>query len=352
MADQSNRTEKPTQRRLKKARDEGQFLSSRELVAAGQFIIFVVVIGAASQGWFRELESESRTIIAHAFRDDLDISTMTSIARSMLWRLFAPLAVGGLMLVAGSLAIQFSTTKLGFTLTRLTPKVDRFNPLTKFKDIASQAPHGVTQAILMLVLFSAAIYSIAKENTDSFFRLPFASLDTGLQVVGHSITQLLWKGAALFMVFGFIDVFRQRRRMMKQLRMTKQELKEESKESEGNPQMKGRVRRIQRDLARKRMMKEVSTATAVVVNPTHFAVALKYSHECMSTPVVVAKGKNYLALRIRALATEHGVPIIENPPLAQALYKSVDVGQEIPANLYRAVAEILAYVYRLMNIRT
>ena len=133
--------------------------------------------------------------------------------------------------------------------------------------------------------------------------------------------------------------------------MSKQEIRDEVKETEGNPQMKARIRRIQRDRLRHKMMKEVPTATAVIVNPTHYAVALRYALDSMATPVVVAKGKNYLALRIRQRAMEHQVPIIENPPLAQALYRSVDVGQEIPAHLYRAVAEILAYVYKLMNGR-
>ncbi len=131
--------------------------------------------------------------------------------------------------------------------------------------------------------------------------------------------------------------------------MTKQDIRDESKDAEGNPQVKQRIRRIQRDFARRTMMKEVPTATAVIVNPTHYSVAIRYSVESQGAPMVVAKGKNYLARRIRELALEHNVPIVENQPLAQALYKSVDVGQEIPAHLYRAVAEILAYLYRLMN---
>ncbi len=133
--------------------------------------------------------------------------------------------------------------------------------------------------------------------------------------------------------------------------MSKQEIRDEMKEVEGSPLMKSRIRRIRRDLARRRMMQEVSTATAVVVNPTHYAVALKYSINSHGAPTVVAKGKNYLALRIRQKAVENQVPLIENPPLAQGLYKSVEVGQEIPAQFYRAVAEILAYIYRLMNGR-
>jgi flagellar biosynthetic protein FlhB len=131
--------------------------------------------------------------------------------------------------------------------------------------------------------------------------------------------------------------------------MSKQEVREELKETEGNPQIKGRIRRIQRDLARRSMMKEVAKATAVIVNPTHYSVAILYDMESMAAPRVLAKGKNYLARRIRELALEHEVPIIENEPLAQALYKSAEVGQEIPPHLYRAVAEVLAYIFKLMH---
>jgi flagellar biosynthetic protein FlhB len=133
--------------------------------------------------------------------------------------------------------------------------------------------------------------------------------------------------------------------------MTKQEIREEHQEMEGNPQIKGRIRRIQRDLARRNMMKEVAKATAVIVNPTHYSVAIRYEMESMAAPRVLAKGKNYLARRIRELALQHEVPIIENQPLAQALYKSADVGQEIPPHLYRAVAEVLAYIFKLMHSR-
>jgi flagellar biosynthetic protein FlhB len=146
-------------------------------------------------------------------------------------------------------------------------------------------------------------------------------------------------------------MLRAQRRYTAQLRMSKQEMREESKDLEGNPQVKARIRRLQRDLLRRQMMKEVKTATAVVVNPTHYAVAIRYRMEVMAAPVVVAKGKNYVARRIREIATEHQVPLIENPPLAQALYASVKVGQPIPINLYRAVAEILAYIYRLQKGR-
>jgi flagellar biosynthetic protein FlhB len=178
----------------------------------------------------------------------------------------------------------------------------------------------------------------------------------------------LWRAAGLFLLMGVIDLAWQRRRYLAQLRMTKYEVRQEAKEQEGNPQMKARIRRIQRDMARRKMMQQVPTATAVIVNPTHYAVAIYYpilnlglgsglgsrvnprdhSGDDGSAPRVVAKGKNYLAARIRQKALEHQVPIVENPLLARALYDSVEVGQEIPDYLYRAVAEILAYIYRLM----
>ena len=175
--------------------------------------------------------------------------------------------------------------------------------------------------------------------------LPISSLAR----VGLTLETLLWRAAGLFLLIGVIDLLWQRHRYMKQLKMSKQEIREESKESEGNPQIKARVRRIQRDMARKQMMKEVAKATAVVVNPTHYAVALRYLPEAPGAPRVVAKGKNFLAARIRQRAIEHQVPIVENPPLARALYSAVDVGHEIPAHLYRAVAEILAYIQRMLG---
>jgi flagellar biosynthetic protein FlhB len=165
------------------------------------------------------------------------------------------------------------------------------------------------------------------------------------------VEDLLWKAAALFVLVGLWDFWRQQRRWESEMRMTKQEVREEMKETEGNPQIKHKIRRMMRDLSRRRMMQDVDTATAVIVNPTHYAVAVRYAPAGMAAPRVVAKGRNFLALRIRERAVRAQVPIVENPPLAQALYRSAQVGQEIPPHFYRAVAEVLAYIYRLMNRR-
>ena len=247
------------------------------------------------------------------------------------------------------MSLQLAITKMGFSLKKLAPDFGRFSPVNKIKQMVTQGPPALLQASAMLVVFGATIFLIAQQNAQAFLALPFASLDVALAKISMSLKDLLWKATAVFIVFGVVDLFRQKRRFMKELRMTKQEVTREAKDNEGNPHVKGKIKRMRRDLARRRMMQEVPTATAVIVNPTHFAVAIRYRHDSMATPLVVAKGKNLIALRIRQIAIENGVPLVENPPLAQALYKSVDVGRDIPPHLYRAVAEILAYIYKLMH---
>jgi flagellar biosynthesis protein FlhB len=179
--------------------------------------------------------------------------------------------------------------------------------------------------------------------------LPLAPLTLSMSLISDSLHDLLWKAAGVFALFGMADLARQQRRFQKDMKMSKQEIREEIKESEGDPHTRARIRRMRRDLLRQQMFKAVPTATAVIVNPTHYAVALRYDHGSTAVPTVIAKGKNHIALKIRQIAISNQVPLVENPPLAQALYKNVKVGQEIPPHLYRAVAEVLAYIYRLMN---
>jgi flagellar biosynthetic protein FlhB len=233
----------------------------------------------------------------------------------------------------------------------VTPDFTRLNPASRLKELPRQNLPSLLQAVVMIPAFGAAVYYLVADNLGSFLTLPLRSVPDGVNVVAGSIQTLLWKAALVFIVFGAVDLLRQKRRYQNDLKMSKQDIRDEFKEVEGNPLMKQRIRRIRRDLARRHMMKAVPTATAVIVNPTHYAVALKYAMDSKGAPMVVAKGKNYLALRIRQMAVENQVPLIENPPLAQALYKSVDVGQEIPAQFYRAVAEVLAYIFKLMNGR-
>src|SRR5450755_6428 len=350
MADNGQRTEQPTAKRLDKARKEGQFPSAPQFVSAMQFITFGGILEAWGGGWLAELRGLMRETLLGAFSAQPDAHA-AEISRHMLASLLRLLSPGAVVLLVATLATQMAASQLGVSLKKLAPDLKRLNPMSRLRELPKQNLPALLRAMVMLPLFGLAVYGIVRDNLFAYMALPFQSVESGFQQVCGSLGTLLWKACGVFLIFGAVDLLRQRRRHSKGLRMSKQEIRDEFKETEGNPQMKSRIRRIQRDRLRHQMMKEVPTATAVIVNPTHYAVALRYSLDSMATPVVVAKGKNYLALRIRQRAMEHKVPIIENPPLAQALYRSVEVGQEIPANLYRAVAEILAYVYKLMNGR-
>jgi flagellar biosynthetic protein FlhB len=349
VADKSGKTEEPTQRKLEKARKEGQYPSTKEFVGALQFMAFLGLLGAGGAHWFEQFRRTTRELLALAFVPEFGPAELCHAAWQLFWTHFFPLLAAGLAVSAGTIGVRLVTTGFGFSLQKLAPDGARFNALTKIRELPRQSLPALMQAIILIPLFLGAVYAIAREKIELFLALPLKSIESGSALIGSCLMELFWKAAFVFLVFGSVDFFRQMRRHKQDLRMSKQDIKDEMKEMEGNPQMKQRIRRLQRDRARRQMMKEVPTATAVIVNPTHFAVAIRYQLDSMAAPMVVAKGKNYLALRIRQKAMEHEVPIVENPPLAQALYKTVEVGQEIPAELYRAVAEILAYIFKLMN---
>jgi len=346
-----DRTEKPTQRRQQKARKEGQFPASRELLNALQLLVFVYLITTFGSVLVDRLRVAVRGVLALAFRQSVQPAEICRLAGGLASLLAMPLLAAGSALMLAVLSVQMTATRFGFAGEKLAPDLTRLNPMQKLRGMPGQNFAAFAQASLLIVLFSAVVMNVARGNTELFSQLPLMRVENSWAAVRGAIATLLWKCASIAMVIGILQFVREKWRYMKSLRMTKQEVRDEVKETEGNPQMRGRIRRIQRDLARRRMMKEVPTATAIVVNPTHYAVALRYEMTGMAAPRVVAKGRNYLARRIREIALAHEVPIVENKPLAQALYKSVDVGQEIPAHLYRAVAEILAYIYRLMRPR-
>jgi flagellar biosynthesis protein FlhB len=351
MPDRSGKTEEPTQRRLEKARKEGQFPAAREFVSALQFTVFLALLGTGGAAWMGGLRSTAKALLGRAFGGDLSVTELSHIAWALFWRQGLPLVAAGVGVTAATLCFRLGTTQFGLSWKKLAPDAGRLNPLSRLRELPRQNLPMLAQAVVLLPLFLWAVYAVVREKYAVLLLLPLVSVETGYRFVTASLMNLFWKAAALFLVFGAVDLFRQRRRHRQDLRMSKQDIKEEARDLEGNPQMKARVRRLQRDRARRQMMKEVPKATAVVVNPTHFAVAIRYRMEDMAAPTVVAKGKNYLARRIREMAAEHQIPVIENPPLAQALYRSVEVGQEIPPHLYRAVAEILAYIFKLMNGR-
>ncbi len=349
MSDQGQRTEKPTKRRLDKSRKEGQFPVSREFVSALQFLAFVWLFVTWSGHFVDRSREFTRAVLLQAFHTEVNRWGLVRLYREALFSIFVPLFLAGTCLMAITLAGQMGSTQFGFSAQKLVPQFNRLNPMKKIQELPKQNLASLGQALLLLPIFGYAVYRIAADSLLSYLSLPGLSILPAFQLITESYRTLLWKAAYILCFLGFIDLVRQQKRHAKSLKMSKQEVKEESKETEGNPQMKQRVRRIQRDLARRSMMKEIPKATAIIVNPTHYAVAIRYDMDSMAAPRVVAKGKNYLAQRIRQIANDHQVPIVENQPLAQALYKSADVGQDIPPHLYRAVAEILAYLFKLMN---
>jgi len=350
VADRGDRTEQPTERRIQKAREEGNFPVSREFVGALQFSAFVALLAAFSGAWLGRMGALTSALVRESFHTELTPAALARLVRELLSWAWPLLAAGGL-LVAVTLAAQLLTTRGGVSAKKLVPDLKRLNPAGRLRELPRQNLSQFFHALLLLPLFLAAVWAVASENLASFLRLPLLDVASATARLGEAVEALLWRAAALLLLLGAVDLVRQRRHYRKNLRMSRQEIRDELKEVEGNPQIKARIRRLQRELLRRQMMRQVERATAVVVNPTHYAVALLYEMEAMAAPKVVAKGKNYLAQRIRQRAVEHGLPIVENAPLAQALYRSVEVGQEIPAHLYRAVAEILAYLYKLMHGR-
>lgn len=349
MAGHDQKTEQPTPRRLDKARKEGQFPVSREVTAATQFVIFVWLALAYAPEAKQALETLLRGFLREGFRADLSASRFVHLVESSARIAVWPAALAAAWIVCAMAAVQVASTGFGISAAKLKPDFKRLNPLSRLSQLPSQNWKSLTQALLLVPLAGAVTWIVVSAELPAFLELHRMGLGASLALYFSSVRTLLLRLAMLLLVLAAIDWWRERGRWMAQMRMSKQEIRDEMKETEGNPMVKGRIRRLQRQMGRRRMMQEVEKATAVLVNPTHYAVALRYVPSEMSAPKVVAKGKNYLALRIRERAIRAQVPIVENPPLAQALYKGAQVGQDIPAHLYRAVAEVLAYIYRLTN---
>lgn len=351
MADQGQRSEQPTPRRLEKARKEGRFPTSKEFVGALTFGTFVAVITSQGERSLQELRHLMHYLLDSAFSAQASVNHISRLFGVALRGILLPATLWGLALSAVALGAQLAANGLSVAPGKLAPDLSRLAPGSRLSQMPRQNLTAAIQALVLLPVFGYITWLILVDQAPIFARLPAAGLDLGLRTIAESVNDLLWKAAGVLLAIGAFDLFRQRRRWMAEMRMTKQEVKEEQKEAEGNPMMRMRVRRLQREIARRRMMQQVPGATAVVVNPTHYAVAIRYRMGEPGAPRIVAKGKNWLAVRIREIAARNQVPIVENAPLARALYRSADVGQEIPAHLYQAVAEVLAYIYRLLNGR-
>jgi flagellar biosynthetic protein FlhB len=341
MSARDSRTEKATGRRRQKAREKGQVLRSREVSAA---LAFAVVIGALhfmGSDWWRGLEDTMRFFLTNLSQEPAQM-TLGALGRAA-WA-GAPL-VG--LAVAASLAGNHLQSPLGLSATPLRPDLGKISPQRAFSTIFSTA--GLSQlfrAVVGITAVTFVCWNVVGAETAAL-----GSLDQvtprrmGAFTAGLALRLGLWC-AAVFAFIALVDYGLSYRRFEESLKMSRQEVKDEAREVEGNPVIKQRVRRVQKAMARRRMMAAVPKATVVVTNPTHLAVALTYDQKGAPAPQVVAKGKGEVAARIREIARTHDVPIYEDPPLARALYP-LDIGAVIPPSLYQAVAAVLAHLMRL-----
>lgn len=353
MAEESDleKTEEPTGRRLERAREQGEVPRSREL---GTFLILIV---AASAFWMLGAWFVQRSIAL--FRSSLLPSPQhLREPDQMLFRLadvsgdafFIFLPLLGVLLLAVVLPPFFLNAWV-FAPKGFMPDFNRLNPVSGFGRLFSlNGLMELGKAILKAVLIGGVAAMLIWGERDEIFGLMAEPLETGLAHAGHLLTYSFLILVAALLLIVAADVPFQLWHYTEKLKMTREEVRQESKETEGDPQVKGRIRSLQMQAARRRMMAAVPKADVIVTNPTHFAVALVYSTG-MRAPKVVAKGMGAIAQRIKALGAEHGVPMLEAPPLARALYKHADLDAEIPGALYTAVAEVLAYVYQLSSWR-
>lgn len=342
------RTEAPTPRRREEARKGGQIARSNDLTSA------VVLLGALlTLDWFGRRLSGNLLIAMRVCLEDHEPNlTDPDQVLPLLLKVFRLLAgmVGPFLLAVMLLALVASFLQIGYLISfqPLKPSLSRLNPLSGIKRLFNARSFvQLLMGIAKMSLVGLVAYATLKSRVDVFAtasHLPALSLMGISSELFFTVTIRL---AMVLIVLGIIDYIYQRYRLEKDLKMTKEEVKDEYKRMEGDPKLKSRRRQVQMELALQRIRASVPKADVVITNPTELAVAIRYDADAMNAPRVVAKGADFLAKRIREIAIECGIPIVERKPLAQALYRMVEVGQEIPAQLYKAVAEILAYVYEL-----
>ena len=350
MAEESDleRTEPASARRIEKAREEGNVPQSRELMA---FLVMAAGTGGlwALGGWLTQRASAIvRQGLTFGRDSAFDPGAMATSFANLSWD---ALVLGAPLFGLTILAAVVAPALLGgwvFSPKSLGLQLDRLDPLRGLKRMFSwQSLMELVKAVLKSLLIGGIIFWVVRLEQDRLFALLALPLEGALSSFGGMLMLSALALVAGLAIIAAIDVPFQLWQYYSRLRMTREELRQEMKETEGDPQLKARIRSQQREVARKRMMAQVPKADVVVTNPTHFAVALKYDRERMGAPQVVAKGMNLVAERIRELATEHRVPILEAPPLARALYRHTEIGDQIPAALYTAVAEVMAYIYQL-----
>lgn len=350
------KTEPATAKKLKDAREEGKVAKSKELTAAFSLIvlflclkIFVSYVGESLINVF--------PMIYNAMADFVKINEGALSAQAVS-SLFFDVIIRWLLIVLPFFAFGFvitilvSIVQVGWTVSTkpMKPELSKFNPINGFKRIFSK--DSLFQLLLSIVkigLIGYIAYSSLKDRVNDLFILYDLSLNQAISLVGTLIIDVGLKISLVYLIIGIADFAYQKYKFNDDMKMTKQEVKDEYKNTEGDPQIKGRQRRKMQEVSQRRMMQDVPKADVVITNPTHLAVALKYDAQASTAPVVLAKGEDFLAQRIKEVARDNNIEIVENKPLARMLYHNVDIGAEIPPELYQAVAEVLAFVFRTRN---
>lgn len=347
------RTEQPTARRREEARREGRVAKSPDLTAA---LLLLGALGLHSLAGARFM-ADAQEALRHG---------LEALAAARDLTVDGAIALGAGAIVTGlglawpfvavpalvALAAQLLQTRFAFSLAALVPRWSRLDPLAGFRRLLGW--HGAVEllrALLKLALVAAIAWAVLRRDWPLLLTLGGAGVESVVPALGRVVWSLWLAVGVAYLLFAGLDYGYQWWQHERRLRMTREEVREESRHTEGNPLLRGRIRSLHRQMARRRMMAEVKRADVVLRNPTHVAVALRYESGRMKAPKVVGKGARLLALRIIEVAARHGIPVVENPPLARALFRAVAVGQEIPQHLYRAVAEVLAYVYSLKGGR-
>ncbi|MGH9393796.1 MAG: EscU/YscU/HrcU family type III secretion system export apparatus switch protein [Terriglobales bacterium] len=351
MAD-SSKTEPGTPKKREDARKEGQIARGRDLPGAVAVLAAIAVMawfsGSGMAQWRRLLEG----LLAQATAPGATMDALTGLAQLrqtfLLALIWSGVVAAAAWVCATAVAFQGGFIFSGSALL----KFDRLQPMTNLKNMFSLSTLSRTaRSIIPVAVMAYLTYGVILGNWGKLLRASDMSVSMGLAWVSQLGMSMAWRGGAVLLGWAGVDYLMQHRSHENALKMTKQEVKQDAKETQGSPETRGRIRRLQRQMARRRMMQEVPKAAVVITNPTHFAVALRYDPETMAAPVVVAKGQDRIAARIRALAVSAGVPIVENREVARALYALVDLGAPIPGTFYAAVAEILAYLRRAAMAR-
>ncbi|UCD17099.1 MAG: flagellar biosynthesis protein FlhB [Candidatus Zixiibacteriota bacterium] len=345
------RTEKATPRRRQKAREEGRVARSQELNSAVMLCLGALTLYFVGPLLVDQLQRFMVFSFSEAPNMMVTPDSLVAFFSSKILTFFAMLGPVFVILMLIAYGINVLQVGVLFTGKPLEPKVDKLNLANGIKRLFSvRSMVELARDTLKLLLIAFVGYKVVSAQLDVFFLLSDNSVSVFAGTMGKmALTTTLQIGAVILLLALFDYAF-QKYDFEKNIRMSKQDIRDESKDTEGSPQTKARVRQVQREMSRKRMMQEIPRADVVVTNPTHIAIALKYQPDLMEAPMVVAKGQRLVAEKIKQVAADAGIPIVENKPLARALFNMCDIGSYVPAKLYRAVAEVLAYVYRLKEV--